>query len=69
MLQQWQKTVARRPDAFDMDDADEQQEPGDVACNRCGATGLEWVHTGVNWRLADERGLHQCNAANDFDTL
>lgn len=44
-----------------------------TTCKRCGASNLDWVHTGERWRLVDGRGrFHVCkqyDAADDFGTL
>lgn len=46
---------------------------GEITCNRCGAEGLGWVHTGVRWRLMDEAGkFHTCGpvaSADDFEVV
>lgn len=44
-----------------------------VRCKRCGEEGLEWIHSGVRWRLIDGDGKpHVCkndNAIDDFEVL
>ena len=57
-----------------LDDHDgDYDEPESKTCNRCGKSGLWWVHTGVRWALIDEdtKELHVCNQAtvNDFEDL
>lgn len=53
------------------DEFGNEMPAGDVTCKRCGTPGLEWVDTGVRWRLIDERGRpHECGQvakAEDFD--
>lgn len=46
--------------------------PGEVTCRYCGAESLEWVHTGVRWRLVGDGGhFHVCpdRVADDFEAL
>lgn len=57
-------------------DGEGEPESKEVTCNRCGKTGLEWMHNGVGWRLLDETGLHRCKARDlqraalgDFDVI
>jgi hypothetical protein len=51
---------------YDRDDDEEDAyatpgSPGEVKCKYCGAFPLTWLHTGVRWRLTDERGrFHEC---------
>ena len=48
---------------------DEDDEEG-VTCNRCGATGLEWVNTGRRWRLFDGDGTpHACGNDHVIDAF
>lgn len=52
------------------DDGRDDYEPAEVACNRCGKTGLEWVNCGgspVRWRLFDGGKLHACKTAATAD--
>lgn len=55
------------------DDMGVAEPPEDgVRCKFCGATGLEWVDTGMRWRLVDEAGkFHECRTnvagAEDFE--
>ena len=56
------------------DDAFDNYDPGDdtegVECKRCGAEGLDWIHTGVRWRLMDGKNFHVCTASpDDFDVV
>lgn len=50
---------------------EEEPAPEDATCDRCGATGLVWLDTGVRNRLFDEHGKpHHCVAkAADFEDL
>ena len=52
---------------------DEQDNDEGVTCRRCGATGLEWINTGVRYRLMDDTGkFHQCQSkarADDFAVI
>lgn len=45
----------------------------DVTCKHCKESGLEWVDTGVRWRLVGPDGrFHECkndSAADDFEVL
>lgn len=42
-------------------DAMAEGSPGEVRCKICGAFPLTWLHTGVRWRLTDERNrFHEC---------
>lgn len=54
---------------FDPDDDDDEG----ITCTRCGEEGLEWVNTGVRWRLVDaDGGFHVCEndtAIDDFEVL
>lgn len=57
-------------DPFD----DYERDPdNNIQCNRCGQRGLSWHHTGVRWRLMDQRGrLHVCppvDASDDFEVV
>lgn len=52
--------------------AGEQFNDDEVTCERCGAGPFTWLHTGVRWRLVDERArFHQCAdkpaTTDDFD--
>lgn len=50
------------------DDYDGGYEGNDVTCNRCGAEHLDWVDTGVRWRLLNSDGtFHVCNTAASAD--
>lgn len=67
--------VPRTPDAFDMQDAEDNPDEEQVTCLHCGATGLYWQDT---WdakgnrkpRLFDDGKPHVCkpNAA-DFEDM
>jgi hypothetical protein len=62
----------RPPDAFDMEDAEEDpRSDASVVCRACGADGLSWHHTGVRWILVDEDARpHVCKpSADDFDEV
>ncbi len=54
-------------DRYDEPDDDDKS----VTCRRCGASGLEWINTGVRYRLMDDAGkFHQCQTkapASDFE--
>lgn len=66
-----------RPMLDDYDDVDEEHTSGglpakEVTCNRCGATGLEWIDIGMRrWRLYDGMKLHVCpdTTMHDFEDL
>ena len=49
---------------------DDEHPEGGVRCKRCGADGLEWLDTGMRWRLIDENAKpHECGrvaSAEDF---
>ena len=51
----------------------DDDEPGDVRCNRCGKHGFTWHHTGVRWALIDDHNrLHVCGtvaSTDDFEDL
>ena len=50
---------------------DDDDEEG-ATCNRCGKRGLEWLNTGVRWRLYDGNKPHQCAivaSPDDFEDL
>lgn len=50
------------------DDDDGERESRNPTCNRCGATGLSWLHTGVRWALQDPDGrIHKCKQMNVAD--
>lgn len=55
---------------FGEDDDDEEES---ATCKHCGETGLEWIHTGVRWRLIDAAGkFHVCkndHVIDDFEVL
>lgn len=56
------------------DDLGANDDYGDdeVTCNRCGADNLEWVHTGVRWRLMESNGKwHNCGVAgaDEFEVI
>lgn len=57
---------------YDYYASDEDQER-DLACKFCGATDLEWFHTGKRWRLYGPDGkLHVCSndhVIDDFEVL
>jgi hypothetical protein len=60
--------MSRTPDAFDMQDADEEPA-GNAVCRTCGEE-CTWHHTGTRWALMGEDGrLHTCNVTDDFDDL
>ena len=47
-------------------ESDENDEPAQVSCNRCGKRDLEWVDCGGNptrWVLFDGNRKHVCNTA------
>lgn len=53
------------------DDLPDELE-GEQRCKFCGAEGLEWIDTGMRFRLVDESGkFHECRrrvaSAEDFD--
>jgi hypothetical protein len=52
-------------------DPDYDEIDAGKVCDRCGATGLHWVDTGVRFALADSHGLHKCNkpTADDFEVV
>ena len=51
-----------------LDRGDEDYDGSDVTCDRCGAENLEWIHTGVRWRLLNSDGrFHVCNTAASAD--
>lgn len=53
------------PGHHDAEDEPDDNDEG-VTCRRCGATGLEWINTGVRWRLMDDAGkFHVCAAKAD----
>lgn len=56
-------------DYFDDYGCEEDEYQGnDVTCQHCGAEHLDWVHTGVRWRLLNSDGkLHVCNTAASID--
>lgn len=56
---------------FTEQDEDYYDDVATVTCNRCGATGLTWVDTGVRMALTDDTGLHVCHKAtlDDFEDL
>jgi len=60
-------------DYFDEYDYDGPDDDQNVTCNRCGAEHLEWVDTGVRWRLLDSDGkFHVCNttaSADEFEDI
>jgi hypothetical protein len=44
---------------------DDNEDEG-VTCRRCGATGLEWINTGVRYRLMGDDGkFHECATKPD----
>lgn len=55
------------------DGADDEDQPSGNTCKRCNATDLEWIHTGVRWRLMGPNGKwHECkqiDAADDFEVV
>lgn len=59
----------RNPEVFD----DGDEDAGEAVCKHCGAEGLEWVNTGMRFRLVDANGkFHECRntataTAEDFD--
>lgn len=56
------------PDHQDAEDREQDDEPRGNTCNRCKATGLDWIHTGVRWRLQEANGkLHVCRAVDASD--
>lgn len=73
--------MARMPDAFDMQDADDNpDEPQEHThtCRKCGKTGLWWQDARENWfgtpkRMLFERrprghnGPHQCVFTDHFE--
>lgn len=64
--------MARHPDAFDMAAADENPDgEAGVICDRCGEGGLDWIDTGVRWRLiGPDCKPHVCKpSADDFDVI
>ncbi len=48
-----------------------QEAPREITCDKCGADGLEWIHTGVRWRLFDDDGKpHKCRPdADEFGVV
>jgi hypothetical protein len=65
----------RQPDAFDMQDADDQPEGDAVACMHCRASGLYWQDT---WdgagnrkpRLYEDGKPHVCKpSSDDFEAM
>ena len=47
------------------------EDDGEI-CNRCGQTDLEWVKTGVRWRLFEDGKPHICrqiDVSDDFEDL
>lgn len=61
-------------DAPDRDERDEEGSTRDgyVTCNRCSQGPFTWLHTGVRWRLVDDRNrFHECTGVkpDDFEDL
>lgn len=57
----------------DHHDAEDEERPV-ARCKYCGSTEVEWIHTGVRWRLFDNeaRRPHQCEkvaSPDDFEVL
>lgn len=51
---------------FDHYDEPDDDDKG-ITCRRCGATGLEWINTGVRYRLMDDAGkFHVCKPTADM---
>lgn len=51
---------------------DDDEDGTNVECNRCGKRGLDWVFTGVRWRLMEGMKFHACSPAatpDDFEVL
>lgn len=50
--------------------AGEAYNDDEVMCERCGQGPFTWLHTGIRWRLVDEKSkFHECHAVSkdDFD--
>lgn len=58
---------------WERDDAPEDDPRTPVVCRYCGSADVEWIHTGVRWRLFDNeaRKPHCCDRRddNDFEVL
>lgn len=54
-------------------DDNEDTDSGDVTCNRCGKTELEWVDCGsAGWKLYEGMKLHVCRnvaSKNEFEDV
>lgn len=50
---------------------EEREDVAGTTCNRCGMPGLVLMHTGVRWKLFEEKGHeHVCRALDsDFEDL
>lgn len=62
----------RIPDYFDRRDADEDQEPRQPQCDRCGSTDVRWRQQGGKWVLFSlQPGKeHVCEpSADDFEVV
>lgn len=62
----------KHPDYFDRRDADEDQEPRQPTCKRCGSTDVRWRQQGGKWVLFSLQPgvVHTCELkADDFPDL
>lgn len=64
----WEDRIGREEHGDDPDPRDP------VTCKFCGADDVEWIHTGVRWRLFDSEAMrpHVCRndcTADDFGVV